>query len=96
MIITVAAVIVNTEAFVDPRLDTSTPIIRDVLSKIAAGGDSVKLLVTSVVSESEDGIRNAVKDLIRKNSVDWILVVGGIGFEDRSCTPEVCRRLPGS
>lgn len=95
MIVTVAAVIVNSEAFVDPRLDTSTPTIRDIFSKAVGDGDSFQLLTISNVSQSEDAIRSAVRDLIRRNSVDWILVVGGIGFEDGECTPEVRQRSRG-
>lgn len=97
MIATVAVVIVNSEAFVDPRLDTSTPTIRDIFSKAVGDGDSFQLLTISNVSQSEDAIRSAVRDLItgRRNSVDWILVVGGIGFEDGECTPEVRQRLRG-
>lgn len=92
MIVTVAAVIVNSEAFVDPRLDTTTHVIRDVLRRTAASNNPFELITTNIVSQSEDGIRSAVRDLIERNSVDWILVVGGIGFEDRECTPEVRHR----
>lgn len=96
MIFTVAAVIVNSQAFVDPRLDTSTPIVRDVLRRSASGHDSFELLTADIMSQSEVEIRNAVRNLIRGNSVDWILIVGGIGFEDRECTPEVCRQRHGT
>lgn len=96
MIVTVAVVIVNPEAFVDPRLDTSTPIIRDALRGTTTSGDSFELLAITILSQSEDGIRSTVRDLIGRNSVDWILVVGGIGFEDNDCTPEVCRKQSGS
>lgn len=89
MILTVATVIVNSDAFVDPRLDSSTPIIRDILSKTSSSPDSFELIVTNVVPQNEDDIRNAVRVLVERDSVDWIIVVGGIGFEDRECTPEV-------
>lgn len=89
MVISVAVVIVNSEAFVDPRLDTSTPIIRDVLRQTAGDRDSFEVTSTHVISQNEENIRETVRLLIKRNFVDWILVVGGIGFEDKDCTPEV-------
>lgn len=91
MILTVAAVIVDSDTFVDPRLDTSTPIIRNILSKTSRNPDPFELIATNVVPQQAEGIRNAVRSLIERDSIDWILVVGGIGFEDHECTPEVSR-----
>lgn len=91
MIFTVAAVVVDSAAFVDPTLDVATPIIRDNLSSTARDRDSFELASTRVVPPSVEEIRTTVRTLIESNSVDWILVVGGIGFEARDYTPEVCR-----
>ena len=90
MILTVAIVIVNPETFVDPRLDTLTPIIRDVFRRTTGDQDSFEVLSVQVAPLAEEGIRSSVRGLISRNTVDWILVVGGIGFEDHQCTPEVC------
>lgn len=90
MIVTVGAVIVNSDAFVDPRFDTSTPIIRDIFRRTAGARNSFEILAVHIVPQSEDDIRSAVRDMIRKSTLDLVLVVGGIGFEDRQCTPEVC------
>ena len=92
MILTIAVVVVNSEAFVDPRLDTSTSVIRDVFHKTAGDRDSFELLTTNVVAQSEEDIARAVSILIERSSVDWIIVVGGIGFERRDCTPRVCQK----
>lgn len=93
MIFTVSVVIVDSEAFVDPRLDTATHIIRDSLGSAARDLGSYELISTCVVPQNVEEIRNTVRTLVEGNSVDWILVVGGIGFEARDCTPEVCRML---
>lgn len=95
MIFTVAVVIVDSNAFVDPRLDTLTPIIRNVLRKTTGESDSFEVITANVVPQHEEDIRTVVKDVIRRNSVDWILVVGGIGFEGQDCTPEVRWRHTG-
>lgn len=89
MILTVGAVIVNSEAFVDPRLDTSTRIIREIMTRTSRNPDSFEVITTNVILQNEGDIRDAVRALIERESVDWILVVGGIGFEDNECTPEV-------
>lgn len=94
MIFTVAIVVVNTSAFVDPRLDSSTPLIRDILNKTARNRDSFGVLTTTVVPQTKDEISSTLGDFIEKNSVDWILVVGGIGFENSGQTPEVRHPCP--
>src|ERR1700712_1328894 len=91
MIFTVAVVVVNPEAFVDPRLDTLTPIIRDIFRRTAGDQDSFEVLSVEILPLGEGEIRSSVRDLTSRSTVDWVLVVGGIGFEDNECTPEVCR-----
>lgn len=80
---------VNGEAFVDPRRDIATTIIRDIFSSTARNQDSFQILSENVVTESTEEISTVVRNLIKTNSVDWIVVVGGIGFEESDCTPEV-------
>lgn len=89
MIFTVAVVIVNGEACVDPRLDDTAPVIRDVLTSTAHDPDSFETLSVAAVPQNVEEISSTVRSLIKRNSVDFILVVGGIGFEDSDCTPEV-------
>src|ERR1700709_2520268 len=92
MIFTVAVVVADSEAFVDPRLDSATPIIRDVFGATVRDRDSFELVGVRAAPQSVEEIRTAVTSMMEGGSVDWILVVGGIGFERRDCTPEVCRR----
>lgn len=90
MIFTVAVVIVNQDAFVDPRLDNSARVIRDILSRTAdTSQDSFEVLTANVLPQNAGEIRSYVKNLLEMSSVDWILVIGGVGFEDDDCTPEV-------
>lgn len=79
----------NGEAYVDPRLDTSTPAIRDIFSRTAHDRDSFEILTVNIAPQSEEGIRTVVRNLIETSSVDWIVVVGGIGFEESDYTPEM-------
>lgn len=89
MIFTVGIVVVNGEAFVDPRLDTSTPVIRDIVSETARDQDSFEFLTVEIVPRGTEEISNAVRNMIERNSLNLVLVVGGIGFEESDCTPEV-------
>lgn len=93
MIFTVAVVIVNSEVFVGPKLDAATPVIRKILSRTAPNRDSFELVGTRVVPQSVEEIRTIVRTLVESNSVDWILVVGGTGFEPRNYAPVVSRRF---
>lgn len=94
MIFTVAIVVVNTSAFVDPRLDSSTPLVREILNKTAHNRDSFGVLTTTVVPQTKYEISSALREFIEKKSVDWILLVGGIGFENSGQTPEVKNQCP--
>lgn len=93
MIFTVAIVIVNGEAFVDPRLDTLTPVVRDILRRTAHDRDSFEILTVNIVPRIREEIGDVVRNLIERNSVDLILVVGGIGFDDNDCTPEASTQI---
>lgn len=89
MIFTVALVVVDAEAFVDPRLDTSIPVIRNTLTRTAHDQDSFQILTVNILPQNEEEVSVVVTKLIETNSLDWIIVVGGIGFEETDCTPEV-------
>lgn len=89
MVFTVAVVNVSQKAFVDPRLDASTPAIRNILSRTAPDEDSFQILTATIVPQIQEEISSTVKNLLERKSVDWIIVVGGIGFEESDCTPEV-------
>lgn len=93
MIFTVAAVVVDSEAFVDSKRDIATSIVRDVLGGTARDDGSFEITSTRIVPHSVEEIRSTVKTLVENSFVDWIIVVGGIGFENHACTPEVCQRL---
>lgn len=89
MIFTVAVVVVIGEILVDGELDTSSPVIQHILSTTAHNQDSFEVLTVNIVPQSKEEISSLVRNVIDSNSVDWIVVVGGIGFEDNDCTPEV-------
>lgn len=89
MIFTVGVVVVNEEAFVDPRLDIETPVIREILSGTAQDPDSFEILTVNVVPQREEEILIVVRNLIETSSVDWIVVIGGIGLHVSDCAPEV-------
>lgn len=88
MIFTVGIVVVNDKAFVDPRLDTATPIIRGILNRTAQDPASFAILTVNIVPESKEEILSVVRGWIQTSSVDWIVVVGGTGFEQNDYTPE--------
>lgn len=88
MIFTVGLVVVNGDAFVDHRRDTLTPLVRSILNRTAHSPDSFEIVTAAVVPQIKGDISSIVSNLIVSNSVDWILVVGGIGFEDSDQTPE--------
>lgn len=88
MIFSVAIVIVDVEASLDPQLDAWTPIIRDIFDKNAHDQDSFDILTVERVPHIVEEISGVVRDLMQRNTVDLILVTGGIGFEENDCTPE--------
>lgn len=89
MIFTVAVIIVDGESFVDPRLDTLTPVIREAFEWGSNNQFSFEILTVSFAPHGEEGIRSLVRENLERNPVDLTVVVGGIGFEDEDCTPEV-------
>lgn len=61
------------------------------MSKTSHNPDSFEVFTINIVPQNEENIRSAVGALIQRDSVDWILVAGRIGFEDHECIPEVSR-----
>lgn len=89
MIFNVGVVIVHGEPGGDPAPDTWTSSIREILTKRAFDRHHVEISFVSVVPQRTEEISAVVRRLIENDLVHWIIVVGGIGFGRKDCTPEV-------
>lgn len=74
MIFTVTVVIVNSEAFIDPALDVSATMIRDVFRTAASNHESFEVTTVTFLPQSEDHIRNSMREILENNSVIGFLL----------------------
>lgn len=92
---TAAVITVSDKGFVGQRIDTSNPLLCDILRQ-----KNYEVVHTAVVPDEPDQIRQELIRCADELKVALVLTTGGTGFSPRDNTPEatlsvIQRRTPG-